>query len=168
VLIAGVVGVGRVSLEKLWNRGQAGSLDSGLDALALAEADEFFALGAAPAGAVAQGTDRFTGGGGKSVRHSARIFDPGDHARRLQLLEGPLNGRAGPIPFLDKISRSGAELPALQSGGLVVHPGRKDVRQVEPGLKARDLFPVLTKQRVRPGLSPEECVIAVHLLLQEP
>ena len=72
---------------------------------------------------------------------------------------------AGPVPFLGKVSRTGAELPALQPGGLVVHSGRQDVRQVEPGLETGKLFPGLTKQRVRPGLSPEECVAAVHLLL---
>jgi len=89
-------------------------------------------------------------------------YHPGNHWVLEQQVEETLRHAVAPVEAVGEAADAGDELPALQPGLCVVHSGREDVREVEPGFQPAELLPGPAQQQVRPGLSPQEGVAAVH------
>jgi len=90
------------------------------------------------------------------------VFHPGNHAVFLKQSQEPEGCRRAPVPQSCQAADAHPELPAVESGVRIIDASRQNVRQMEPRFEARELFPGLPEQGIRPGFSPEQCVSSVH------
>ena len=90
------------------------------------------------------------------------VFHPGNHAVFLEQSQEPEGRRRAPVPQLGQAPDAHPELPSVESGVRIINASCQNVRQMEPRFEARELFPTLEEEGIRPGFSPKECVSSVH------
>ena len=80
----------------------------------------------------------------------------------LEEMKKTKDSSRAPIPNAGKVSNTCSELAAAESDVGIVDTRCQDIRQIEPGFESGESLPFFLENRVRPGLSPEEGVAAIH------